>query len=129
MSNQKKSINLVIISTVLAVLLMGANAKRDKEVKYSSLPSTALSYASWGPHMVGMRNLEIDGESPLAITVWYPAPNVSSSKEKVSYRYELKMGDPLGTASLASYEGQAIRDATYNLLAGKYPLVILSPGF
>lgn len=126
MSNQKKSVNLVIILAVLAVLLMGVRVKRDKDVKYSSSPSIKLSYASRGMHLVGMRNLETDG---LAITVWYPASDSSNNEATISYRYELKMGDPLGTVSFATYEGQAIRDLEYDLSAGPYPLVILSPGF
>jgi predicted dienelactone hydrolase len=125
MSNQKKPINLAIILAVLAVLFMGARANRDREVKYSSSSSIKLPYASRGTHLVGIRNLETD---KLAITVWYPASN-NNSEEMVSYRYELKMGDPLGTVSLAAYEGQVIRDAAYDLSEGPYPLVILSPGF
>jgi predicted dienelactone hydrolase len=126
MSNQKKSVNLAIILAVLAVLFMGARANRDKEVKYSSQPSVVLSYASRGSYLVGMSNLETDGR---AITVWYPASDRSNNEATISYRYELKMGDPLGTVSLAAYEGQAIRDAAYDLSEGPYPLVILSPGF
>lgn len=126
MSNQKKSVNLVIILAVLAVLFMGARANRDKEVKYSSQPSVVLSYASRGSYLVGMSNLETDGR---AITVWYPASDRSNNEATFSYRYELKVGEPLGTVSLATDEGQAIRDAAYDLSADPYPLVILSPGF
>lgn len=129
MSNQKKSVNLAIIFAVLTVLFMGAKANRDKEVKYSSSPSVTLTYASRGLHPIGMRNLETNGEYPLVLTVWYPALSGGNSEEKVSYRYELKMGDPLGAVSLAAYEGQAIRDAEFDLSADPYPLVILSPGF
>ena len=129
MSNRKKTVNLVLIFAVLSVLFIGAKAKRDKDVKYSSSSSVALLYASRGTHLVGIRNLETDGELPVAITVWYPASNGSNSEEKVSYRYELKIGDPLGTVSLAAYDGQANRDAAYDLSDGPYPLVILSPGF
>ena len=129
MSNQKKSINLAIILAVLAVLFMGARANRNQEAKYSSSPSIELLYAARGSYPAGMRDLETNGESPMAVTLWYPATNSSNGKEKVSYHYELKMDDPLGTVSLATYKGQAIRDAVYDLSAGPYPLVILSPGF
>ncbi|MBE0672488.1 MAG: alpha/beta fold hydrolase [Anaerolineales bacterium] len=126
MSNQKKSVNLAILLAVLVVLFMGAKANRDKEVKYSNPSSIALSYASRGPHLVGTRGLETD---KLAMTVWYPASSAGNGAEMVSYRYELKMGDPLGVVSLATYQGEAIRDADYDLSADPYPLVILSPGF
>lgn len=127
MQNQKKSVNLVVIFAVLAVLFMGARANRNEEVKYSSSPSIELSYASRGTHSVGMSNLETD---PLAITVWYPALTGSNNSEEiVSYRYELKMDDPLGTVALSTYAGRAIRDAEFDLAVGPYPLVILSPGF
>ena len=129
MSNQKKSINLVIVFAVLAVLFMGANAKRDKEVKYNGSPSTELPYASRGSYLVGMRDFAIGSDSSLAITVWYPASNSSVSEKGISYRYEIKMGNPFGTVSLATYGGLSIRDAEYDLSAGSYPLVILSPGF
>lgn len=132
MSGQKRSVNLAIIIAVIAVLFMGAKAKRDREakdMKYSNPQSVTLSYASWGSHPVGVRNLETDGESSLKFTTWYPASNGNDGKEKVSYLYELKMGDPLGMVSLATYEGRAIRDAEFGPSAGPYPLVILSPGF
>jgi predicted dienelactone hydrolase len=129
MSTQKKSVNLAIIFALLAVLFMGAKANRDKEMKYSSPSSVALTYASRGSHPVGMRTLETDGASSIAVTVWYPASNSSHGEGMVSYRYQLKMGDPLGTVSIATYDGQAIRDAAFDLSNGPYPLVILSPGF
>lgn len=126
MSKQKKSVNMVVIFAVLAVLFMGAKANSGKDVEYSSSPSAVLFYASQGSHPVGMRGLKIDA---LPVTVWYPASSASNSAEKVSYRYELKMGDPLGTVSLATYDGQVVRDAEFDLSSGPYPLVILSPGF
>ena len=126
MSKQKKSVNMVVIFAVLAVLFMGPKANSGKDVEYSSSPSAVLFYASQGSHPVGMRVLEIDA---LPVTVWYPASSTSNSAEKVSYRYELKMGDPLGTVSLATYDGDAVRDAAFDLSSGPYPLVILSPGF
>ncbi|PWB69203.1 MAG: hypothetical protein C3F07_20060 [Anaerolineales bacterium] len=129
MSNRKKSVNLVIVFAVLALLFMGARANRETEVKYTNSSSTEPSYASRGSHPVGIRDLETDGESPLAIAVWYPASSASNSAEKVSYRYEIKMGDPFGRVSLATYDGDAFRDAAFDLSDGPYPLVILSPGF
>lgn len=126
MANRKKSINLVVILAVFSVLFMGARANRNKEVKYTDSPFNELSYASRGSYPVGMRYLETD---KLAITVWYPASNNNNNEENASYRYEIKMDDPLGAVSLATYVGQAIRDAEYDLVAGSYPLVILSSGF
>ena len=37
--------------------------------------------------------------------------------------------EALGNVSIASFDGQAAKDASFNLSDGPYPLVILSPGF
>jgi predicted dienelactone hydrolase len=71
----------------------------------------------------------IDGEAPLDGTMWYPALAAEDREAKTRYAYEMKMGAPLGTVTLATFAGRAIRDAPYDLAAGPYPLVILSPGF
>ncbi len=88
--------------------------------------AAALPYGMRGPYPVGIRELEIDGETPLEITVWYPALE-NDGGVTFTYPYKMKLPAPLGTVSVASFEGQAIMDAPYN--PGPYPLVILSPGF
>ena len=129
MSNRKRSVSLVVMLAVLSVLFMGARAKRERDVKYSGSESVSLSYVSRGSYSVGMQGLTTENGAPLAITIWYPASAGSELEETVSYRYELKMGDPLGMVSLSTYAGRAIRDAEFDLAAGPYPLVILSSGF
>jgi len=39
------------------------------------------------------------------------------------------MAKPFGTVSIATFEGDAIKDAAFDHSGGPYPLVILSPGF
>jgi predicted dienelactone hydrolase len=75
-----------------------------------------------------MREPVIDREAPLDTTMWYPALN-SDRDAKTRYAYEMKMGDPLGTVTFATFAGRAIRDAPYDLSVAPYPLIILSPGF
>ncbi|NMB87445.1 MAG: hypothetical protein GYA17_03730 [Chloroflexi bacterium] len=86
-------------------------------------------YARRGASWVGTQALTISGETPLEISVWYPAANAAGPEETTTYPYTLKMGDPLGKVTIASYTGQAIPGGAYDLSHGPYPLVILSPGF
>lgn len=128
MSKRKESLNLVLILVVLVILFMGAKTKRDRESKPVDPSALELPYATHGSYLVGMRILETNHESPLLITVWYPALN-RNNEEKISYRYEIKLGDPLGTVSIAADDGKAFQNAEYDFSGGAYPLIILSPGF
>lgn len=129
MANRKQLSIPVLILVVFFVLLMGARSKQDREVAHSNLQSNALAYVARGPHWVGIRDLVMDGETPLDLTVWYPALNGNSLEKETTYAYRVKMGGRIGTASIASFRGMAIHDAPYDLSQGPYPLVVLSPGF
>jgi predicted dienelactone hydrolase len=89
----------------------------------------APPYAARGPHAVGTQELVIDNEAAFDMTMWYPALNDEVREAKTRYAYEVKMGAPFGAVTFATFAGRAIRDAPYDLSAGPYPLVILSPGF
>jgi predicted dienelactone hydrolase len=129
MANRKKSINVAILLAVVFVLFIGARAKRADAVEDTPSQPDALSYATRGSYPVGTRDLAIAGDTPLEISLWYPALNEENSQEVITYPYEMKMGDPLGKVTVAKYAGNTIPDAPYNLAAGPYPLVVLSPGF
>jgi len=119
----------VLILVVLFVLFMGYQANQDDEVSNTSSPPESATYAARGLHPVGTRDLVIDDETPLDIRIWYPALNNDNLEEKIKYPYEIKIGAPLGDVSIASFQGQAIREAPFDLSTNPYPLVILSPGF
>jgi len=127
--NKAKPSMAVLILVVLFVLFMGYQANQDDEVSNTSSPPESATYAARGLHPVGTRDLVIDDETPLDIRIWYPALNNDNLEEKIKYPYEIKIGAPLGDVSIASFQGQAIREAPFDLSTNPYPLVILSPGF
>lgn len=129
MHSRKKTVSSVVILAVLFVLFMGARVKQNGAVKSADLPSDALPYAARGPYLVGTRDLVIDSDTPLKLAVWYPGLNEDDLEEEITYRYEIKMSDPIGTITFATFAGKATRDAPYDLSRAPYPLVVLSPGF
>lgn len=129
MPSRKKLGSATLILVVFSVLFMGARARQEKEATYTGPFPEAPPYSARGAYLVGTRELAIGGERPLEIEVWYPALNSDNREESITYPYEVKMGDPFGAVKIASFEGQAIREAPYDLSAGPYPLVVLSPGF
>ena len=129
MHSRKKTVSLVLILAVLAVLFMGARGKQKGAVQSAGLPSDALPYAVRGPYSVGIRELVIGSDTLLQLTLWYPGLNEDHSEEEITYRYQIKMSDPIGAITFATFAGKATRDAPYDLSMAPYPLVILSPGF
>ena len=129
MANRKKSVSAVILLAVASVLFMGARAKQADAIQDTGMQSDTPAYAERGSYSVGTRYLAIEGNSPLDVTLWYPASNEDNNEDAVTYPYEMKMGDPLGTVTVAKYAGKAIQDAPYDLSSGPYPLVVLSSGF
>ena len=127
--NMAKPSTAVLILVVLFVLFMGYRANQDDGVSNTTLPPDEAIYAVRGPHPVGIRDLAVEGETPLDIWIWYPALNIDNLKEKVKYPYEIRIGAPFGDVSIASYQGQAVREAPFDLSTSPYPLVVLSPGF
>ena len=129
MASRKKTVSTTLILVVLFVLFMGARAKRADAVQDTGMQSEMPAYAARGLYSVGTSDLSIEGNTPLEVTLWYPALNRDNTEEAITYPYKMKMGDPLGTVSIAKYGGKAIQGAPYDLSAGPYPLVVLSPGF
>lgn len=112
---------MLFVATQRVALLQGGEA-----VNSSSRPD-APTYGARGSYLVGTRDLTVEGDTPLELTVWYPALNNDSAEQSVTYDYPLKFDMPDGMS--ATVTGQAIHDAPYDLSDGPYPLVILSPGF
>lgn len=129
MPSRKKLGGAGLILVVIFVLFMGASAKKGDEVMYTRLRNDTPKYSVQGPHPVGIHDMAIDGLATLEITVWYPAVKDDDREAPITYLYEIKMGNPFGTVALASYDGQAMRDAPFDFSTSPYPLVILSPGF
>jgi predicted dienelactone hydrolase len=117
------------ILLVLVVLYLGVRVPLATATAHTGARPNTLLYSVYGPHPVGTRDLLIDAGTALEGTMWYPALQNRGQKAKTRYAYELKIGSPLGTVTLATFAGQAIRDAPHDLSQGPYPLVILSPGF
>jgi predicted dienelactone hydrolase len=101
----------------------------DKLTRPTSLDHDEAPYAGPGPHRVGIRNLVIDDGMPLEMTVWYPASKLGARQSAITYPYQVKMFTSRRAIALATFQGQAIRSAAFDLSAAPYPLVILSPGF
>jgi predicted dienelactone hydrolase len=119
----------IVLVTLLALLmsLAGVMAQEGEAVVGTGLRPDAPTYGVRGPHPVGTRDLVIDGEAPLDISVWYPALNDDNLEEAITYPYTIKMDTPAGTT--ATVAGHAISEAPYDLSGSPYPLVILSHGF
>ena len=129
MASRKKTVGTTLILVVLFLLFMGARAKWADAVQEAGMQSDKPSYASRGSYSVGTRDLAIDGNTLLEVTLWYPALKGDNTEASITYPYKMKMGDPLGTVAVAKYAGKAIQDAPYDLSVGPFPLVVLSPGF
>lgn len=128
MSILKKLLVVLIILLVVATLYAGAMVPEDMAGEGEGSKADVSSYAAPGPHLVGSRNLTMDAEPHLELTAWYPATG-GDVDGAITYPYELKIIPRLGATSIATYDGQALSSAPYDLAAGPYPLIILSPGF
>ena len=92
----------------------------------------AATYGLRGPYPVGMRNLVIEGQNPLDITIWYPALKAGGYEMVTAYPFAFKMGGALGMFGdfrVAKLGAQAIREVPYDLSESPYPVLVLSPGF
>lgn len=115
---------IAFVGLFTVAMVRGDEVSRSPTIQHDPAP-----YSARGPHWVGIRDLVIEGDRPLDITVWYPAARATSAAKAISYPYEIKMFSPLGKVAIAAFEGQAVRDAPTDLSAGPYPLLVLSPGF
>ena len=130
MDYRKLIIRSSFILMLLAALFIRVLLPQDSaEGATPTPPPAGLPYAARGPHMVGTRALALGGERSLPVTIWYPTTENGRGAEDISYPYEIKIAAPLGSITIASFSGQAIPEASYDLTRGPYPLAILSPGF
>lgn len=121
---------LAILTLLMLAALPAAVTAQSEETGMRSSTGfrpDAPQYGVRGDYPVGAHDLVVEGERTLDATVWYPALNDDQLEEVISYPYVIKMDAPPGATAAVS--GQALRDAPYDLAAGPYPLVILSPGF
>lgn len=124
-----KTFLVILMLLLLAVLFMATMVRSEDALASNALHSEQTPYSRRGPHPVGARGLVIEENTPLKITIWYPASQSGNRPSTISYPYEIKMFASWGTVSIATFEGAAMPDAPYALSAEPYPLVILSPGF
>jgi predicted dienelactone hydrolase len=129
MESRKKTVSTTLIIVVLFVLFMGSRAKGADAVKDTGTQLNLPPYATRGSYLVGTRGLVTEADTSPDIHLWYPTPNEDNGQETITYPYEVKMGDPLGTVTLAKYAGKAVQGAPYDLAQAPYPLVVLSTGF
>lgn len=85
-------------------------------------------YGATGPHLVGVEDVGADGAANASM-IWYPAAVPLDTDFSTTYSYEINMFGSGSAIALATFEGEAIRNATADLSAGPFPVVVLSPGF
>lgn len=133
MSQKKPASSRRMIWMLLATLFLAAAAilagKGCRPFGTDPEGESVISpYSQPGVFPVGFERIEI-GLAPTRLSIWYPADCASHCQVPVSYSYEVKFDRPLGTTSLASYQGSAFANPARDQSQGPYPLVILSPGF
>lgn len=117
---------LAVLLVLMASPMIG-RAQETVDALPTGIRPDAPTYGVRGQYPVGTRDLMIDGDVPLEITVWYPALNPNNLEAATEYPYYFKFGGDGGP--VATVSGQAIQGADYDLSGGPYPLVIVSPGF
>jgi hypothetical protein len=75
MALRKRSLTVLVTLLALLTSLAGVMAQEGEAVVGTGLRPDAPTYGVRGPHPAGTRDQMIDGETPLDITVWYPASN------------------------------------------------------
>ena len=100
MSNKK---NITVITlTVLFILFLGVKTQLNKEKESTFTNPSSAFYAERGQYDVGTKELLIENDMSLPITVWYPASIENLEKQESTYPYQMKMGDFLGMVTFAS---------------------------
>ena len=128
-SHRKRLLLAFLILLLSSAFYAAAMAPQGEAVEHTAPRSGTPPYGLRGSHPVGMRNLVTEGETPVEMTVWYPALKRGNDEQVTTYPYVIKVFPPLGATAIAAYEGEAIGRAPYDLAAAPYPLVILSPGY
>jgi predicted dienelactone hydrolase len=124
--SRKISVGLGLLA--ILVILSSAFSTRNNPENYAGVLTNQAPFSAAGPFQVGVRHQTISAKTPLEIMVWYPGL-ANTINNSISYNYEIKFQKPLGRRTIATYKGQAIREAPFDLSLAPYPLVVLSPGF
>ncbi|NJN37331.1 MAG: hypothetical protein HC794_10175 [Nitrospiraceae bacterium] len=69
----------------LVLMMLASSIMAQDEVTPSGARSDAPTYGVRGAYAVGTRDLVIEGETSLDITVWYPALNPNNLAETITY--------------------------------------------
>lgn len=120
---------LLIVLISFASLMAGCTSPVGEDSAPIPRSPTPLNYGRAGEYQVGFDRLSIPLNPPMELSMWYPAEPNERLEDPLEYFYEIKFSPPLGTISVATFEGQAVRGATMNFEAAPYPIVLLSPGF
>ena len=129
MSSYKKWIWGILFLVLSVALFRGIRPQKCTGFACNNEYANAPLYSAPGMYPVGTRDLDSNSDSPLQMTMWYPASQQNNQTEASSYPYEIKIGSPVGTVTIATTPGYAVQDAPVDLAQGPYPLVVLSPGF
>lgn len=126
MFTHKKLIFGLFSILLAAGLFFGTRPQKCADGICTQQHRDAPTYGVPGVHPVGRRVLTMNEEPSLELTIWYSA--VDGEENATSYPYQVKL-PVVGAVTLATDASYAVPDAAYDLAAGPYPLVILSPGF
>lgn len=129
MLSHKKWVFGFLLLVLSLGLFVGTRPQKCADTVCTDKRPDAPPFGVPGPYPVGSRVLESGDEPPLAMKMWYPALPEGDPEEGATYPYEIKLGAPLGTVQIASSASEAAQDASFDLVQGPYPLVVLSPGF
>lgn len=128
LSHRKLLSGFLLILLGLA-LFVGVQPQKCAYTICTAHRSDAPPYSVPGAYAVGRRDLVTEDESPLAMTMWYPALPKDSGERGITNLYQIKIGESIGTVTIASSASRAVQDAAFDLGQAPYPLVVLSPGF
>jgi predicted dienelactone hydrolase len=128
-SKRKRFLIAGIVLLLLAVVVLAFLFQEVEIGEQAGSRPDAPPYGVRGSYSVGIRNLVVGGDSPLDITVWYPALNADGYEMVTTYPNTIKLSGGFGSLRLATLGGQAIQGAPFDLSESPYPVVVLSPGF
>jgi hypothetical protein len=141
--------SLVFAATGMAIAEGAGMGDQDYPLGtlYGDAMPGAPELAARGSRQVGVRTVALvhagqvdvlrglkEGGSPkydrkLKVELWYPALLAAGQKEICTYSDFMGRADQPGTLVPFSFVGRAARDASPDLKAGPFPLVVLSHGY
>jgi predicted dienelactone hydrolase len=132
-SEDKMLVKRSLFTLMVAALIMSGLASvslAQDEIQRTGFRFDAPPYGIRGSYWVGTMDMVIepDSERPLNVTIWYPALNPEGVEVTTSYAMPWKFL-PVPEPSEATVSGHALRDASVDMAAAPYPLVVFSHGF